>query len=221
MRTNTNKLIAWALLASITLVSSVSAATTIGTGSVEGSGALNVNIEWDENFGTGFASGAVNGLTINARIMPTLDMKITGSGVIDLGDLSSAMYKSGSVDIEVGTNAVNGASVTAKSMNSGLQNPNTVDILNNQTGDGIADSYTFGSTILAATDSSFSGIVQTPLTTTEINSAVPQVIYNSDRPQELSTAIDDFTFIVSAKPNAQSPAGKYSDTVVVTVTGTF
>lgn len=205
----------------MTLISSVSATTSIGTGSVVGSGALNVSMEWDENFGTGYASGSINGLTINAQILPTLDMKITGSGVIDLGNLSSALYKSGSVDIEVGTNAVNGASVTAKSMNSGLQNPNSSDILNNLTSDGIADSYTFSSTIVAATDSSFSGIIQTPLATTEVNNSTPQVIYNSDKPQDLSVGIDDFTFVVAAKPNAQSPAGRYNDTIVVTVTGTF
>ncbi len=44
-------------------------------------------------------------------------MVITGSGIIDLGIIDPSTYSSGSVNIEIGTNARNGASVTAKSTN--------------------------------------------------------------------------------------------------------
>lgn len=114
MHTNTRKLLSGALIAGMTLVSSAHAATNIGTGSVVGSGALSSSVVWDGNF-PGTATGTVNGLVVKAKIDPTLNMVITGSGVIDLGTLSSAAYSSGSVNIEVGTNAKNGASVTARS----------------------------------------------------------------------------------------------------------
>lgn len=83
-------------------------------------------------------------------------MAISGSGTIDLGDLSSASYTTGTVSIEIGTNAANGAAVTAKSTNGGLRNGTGSDYLNDLTADGVADSYTFSSTLNAVADSSFS-----------------------------------------------------------------
>ncbi|MBC7498669.1 hypothetical protein H7170_03445, partial [Candidatus Gracilibacteria bacterium] len=47
IQTNTNKLISGALLASVLLVSGVSAAT-IGTGSVVGSGGLTSSVVWND-----------------------------------------------------------------------------------------------------------------------------------------------------------------------------
>ena len=47
------------------------------------------------------------------------------------------------------------------------------------------------------------------------------VVYTSNKPQALSVGTDDITFSVSTKPDAQSPAGDYTDVVVVTVTGNF
>lgn len=81
-------------------------------------------------------------------------MAISGSGTIDLGDLSSASYTTGTVSIEIGTNAANGAAVTAKSTNGGLKNG--TDYLNDLTADGVVDSYTFSSTLNPVADSSFS-----------------------------------------------------------------
>ncbi len=221
MRTNTNKLISWALVASMTLISGVSAATIIGSGSVVGSGGLLSDVTWDDTF-PGTATGTVNGLTIKAQIQPTLSMVITGSWVIDLGSLSSAAYSSGSVDIEVGTNAVQGAVVTAKSTNGGLQNlSDSWQLLNSLTVDGSADSYRFSSAILAAMDSTITGFNQTAALNTEVNdTTTSHVLYTSNKPQALN-GTNDFTFTVSAQPNAQSPAGNYEDIVAVSVVGTF
>ncbi len=204
------------------LVSGVSAATNIGTGSVVGSGGLTSSVVWNDLF-PGTATGTINGLVIKAKIQPTLNMTITGSGIIDLGDLSAAGYSSGSVNIEIGTNAVNGASVTAKSTNGGLKN--TVDstqFINNLVADGSADSYKFGSAIVAATDSTVTGFVQTAALNTEVSdTTTSHTVYTSNKPQPLSGTTDDFSFTVSAQPNAQSAAGNYNDVVVVTVTGNF
>ena len=85
MHTNTNKLVAGALMASMTLISGVQAATNIGTGSVVGSGALDASVVWNDTYTTASATGTVAGLSIKAKIQPTLNMTISGSGVIDLG----------------------------------------------------------------------------------------------------------------------------------------
>lgn len=150
-------------------------------------------------------------------------MVITGSGVMDLGELSSADYSTGTVDIEVGTNAVNGASVTARSSNGGLQNTTSpTTFLNSLTADEVADSYRFTSAIDAVKDSSYASFAQTAALSTEVNdNTTNHVLYTSNKPQSLSATPDDFLFSVSTKPDAQSPAGDYTDVVVLTVTGNF
>ena len=71
-----------------------------------GSGALTTNINWNDAF-PGSASGTINGIVIRGRVLPVLNMTVSGSGVIDLGNLVSTAYTTGSVNIEIGTNAVN------------------------------------------------------------------------------------------------------------------
>jgi hypothetical protein len=219
MHTNTKKLLAGALAASMLLASSVSAATNIGTGSVVGSGALTSATVWNDTF-PGTATGVVNGLVVKARVLPSLNMVITGSGVIDLGNLTPAGYSSGSVNVEVGTNAANGASVTARSTNGGLKNGS--DFINDLTIDQVPDSYKYASAIVATGDSVFSTFSQAAALNVEVDStSVNNTLYTSNRPQALSPTTDDFSFTVSAKPNAQTPAGDYVDVVVITVTGNF
>lgn len=226
MQANTNKLLAGAIIAGITLAStSVFAASNIGTGSVVGSGGLTSNVVWDDAF-PGTATGTVNGIVVKAKVKPSLNMVITGSGVIDLGTVDPAAYSSGSVDIEIGTNAANGASVTAKSTNGGLQNSSDATQLISSTttvADPIAENYQFSSTIVGAPDSAFtSSFTQTPMAMVEVtNSTTAHPIYASNKPQALSVGTDDFNFKVAAKPDAQTPAGDYSDVVVLTVTGNF
>lgn len=225
MQTNTNKLLAGALVAGMVLASTgASYATEIGTGSVVGSGALTTNVVWDDNF-PGTATGTVNGIVVTATVKPSLNMVITGNGVIDLGVLDPTAYSSGSVAIEVGTNAINGASVTARSTNGGLQNTtDNTQYINDATtaNDPVADSYQFSSSILATADSAFGTFTQTAMSTVEVNnSTTPHPIYTSNKPQALSVGTDDFTFAVAAQPDAQTPAGEYNDIVVLTVTGNF
>lgn len=225
MQTNTNKLLAGALVAGMVLASTGAyAASNIGTGSVVGSGALTSNVVWDDNF-PGTATGVVNGIVVKAKVKPSLNMVITGSGVIDLGEIDPVAYSSGSVDIEVGTNAVNGASVTAKSTNGGLQNASdATQLINSATtvADPVADSYTYSSAIVGAADSAFGTFTQSAMASVEVNnSTTAHPIYTSNKPQALSVGTDDFSFTVAAKPDAQTPAGEYNDVVVLTVTGNF
>mgnify|MGYP001023354571 FL=1 len=204
----------------MTLISGVSAASIIGSGSVVGSGGLTSDVTWDDAF-PGTATGTVNGLTVRAKIQPELSMVITGSGVMDLGTLSSASYSTGTVSVEIGTNAVNGAVVTAKSTKGGLQNmSDSGQVLNSLNADGSVDSYRFTSAIQAITDSTITGFVQAASLDAEVNSTAENVLYTSNKPQALN-GTDDFTFSVSAKPNAQSPAGNYADVVALSVVGSF
>ncbi len=135
-------------------------ASQIGTGIVVDSGALTTPVNWNDTFSSPEASGSINGLVVTARVLPTLSMTISGSGMIDLGNLSSATISSGSVDIEIGTNALNGASVTARSTNGGLANiASGAHIINDLTTDNYADSYKFLSTA-NPTDSTAPGFSQ-------------------------------------------------------------
>ncbi len=220
MHTNTRRFLSGAIVAGMTLASTVHAAN-IGTGSVVGSGALSSAVVWDDTF-PGTATGIVNGLAVTARISPTLNMVITGSGLIDLGTLSSTAYSTGTVDIEVGTNAVNGASVTARSTKGGLQNVSNSGVyLNDLNADEVADSYRFTSVVGGADDSSYGSFSQVATLAAEVNdNTTSHVAYTSNKPQAL-TGTDDFSLYISARPDAQSPAGDYTDTVVVTVTGNF
>jgi hypothetical protein len=222
MHTNTRKFLSGALIAGLTLAATGASAANIGTGSVVGSGALTSSVVWNDTF-PGTATGVINGLIVKAKVRPSLNMVVTGSGIIDLGTVDPAAYSSGSVNIEVGTNAANGASVTAKSTNAGLQNvSDPTQFINSLTADGLADSYQYSSAAVAAHDSAFGTFTQGFMAATEVNNTTTaHPIYTSNKPQALSAGTDDFSFTVAAKPNAQTPAGDYSDVVVLTVTGNF
>lgn len=194
-------------------------ASVIGSGTVQGSGALTTNINWNDTF-PGTASGTINGIIVRGRILPTLSMVISGSGLIDLGNMSSVAASSGAVSIEIGTNASNGASVTAYSSSGGMVNTsNSGVVINSLVADGFADSYKFISA-LGTSDSTAPGFTQSGSVNTEISNTTPVTLYTSNKPQNL-TGVNDFTFTVSAQPNAQTAAGDYQDKVVVTVTGNF
>lgn len=224
MQTNTNKLLAGALVAGMVLASTSAYATTIGTGSVVGSGALTSNVDWNDTYTSNSATGTVNGIVVTAKVKPSLNMVITGSGVIDLGEVDPTAYSSGSVDIEVGTNAINGASVTARSTNGGLQNASdATQFINSATtvADPVADSYMYSSAIVGAVDSAFTTFTQSAMAAVEVDdNTTAHPIYTSSKPQALN-GTDDFSFTVAAQPDAQTPAGEYNDVVVLTVTGNF
>lgn len=203
----------------LTGIGSIAYASIIGSGTVQGSGALTTNINWNDVF-PGTASGTINGIIVRGRILPTLNMIVSGSGIIDLGNMSSTAASSGSVSIELGTNAANGASVTAYSASGGMVNTSDSGVvINSLSADGFADSYKFV-TALGTSDSTAPGFTQSGSLNQEISNTTPVTLYTSNKPQNL-TGVNDFTFTVSAQPNAQTAAGDYQDKVVLTVTGNF
>lgn len=223
MHSISKKLLSGALAAGMMISVSSYAATNIGTGSVVGSGALTSSVVWDDNF-PGSATGVVNGLVIKARVVPVLDMVISGSGEINLGTLTSAGYNSGSVSLEVGTNAVNGSAITIRSTNGGLQNISSASTyINNLTTDEVADSYRFTGVVNGTDDSSYAAFAQSSAITAGVevaNNTTNHILYSSNKPQKLDQ-VDDVTLTVSAKPDIETPAGNYRDVVVVTVSGQF
>ena len=195
-------------------------ASQIGTGTVVGSGGLTTSILWNDTLIWSSASGTINGIVVTARVLPTLNMTISGSGTMALGNLVSTSASTGSVQIEIGTNAVNGASVTATSTNGGLQNISSGAImLNSLSTDGFADSYKFISS-LGTADSTAPGFTQSGSVNTEVNNTTAVTLYTCNKQQPL-TAVDDFTFSITAQPNGQTPAGDYQDIVKITVSGNF
>jgi hypothetical protein len=140
------------------------------------------------------------------------------TGVIDLGDLSYTAYVTGSLDIEIGTNARNGVIVSVVSASGGLTNDDDNSFqVNNLVADGIAESYKFNSEINAVADSSVAGFASTANLDTEISSTASNVVYSTNK-EEADNGVDDFTFKISSKIDAQTPSGTYGDTISFTVT---
>ena len=198
----------------------VHAITQIGTGSVDGTITYDAPINWDDLF-PGSATGSVSGILINANVQPSLNMTIS-TWLINLGQLIWWVESTWSLDIEVGTNAINGLSITARSWSGGLTNTadNSVQI-NNLATDWVSESYKFKSSINAVTDSTVTGFTQTANLDIEINDTTTEhTIYTSNKEQAID-GINDMLFTVSTITDAQTQAGNYQDTVTFTVTGNF
>ncbi|MDD2907686.1 MAG: hypothetical protein PHH98_03520 [Candidatus Gracilibacteria bacterium] len=228
LKTKIKKAIAIASIAGMTATTlgtslgTTFAATVIGSGSVAGTGAFNSSVIWDDAF-PGFATGSVSGIKVKAKVLPTLNMTLSASEV-NLGTLVAGVPASGTIDIEVGTNAKDGVSITARSGSGGLTNlANNSVQMNNLSTDGIAESYTFASNANAI-DSTVAGFVNTTgnLASTEVNNnSTEHVIYTTNKPEKLDFAVQDLTFTVAATADAQTQAGDYEDTITFTVTGKF
>lgn len=204
---------------SATTLAGAYAATKIGDATVTGNSALNQDIMWDDNM-PGTATGTVSGIKVTARILPTLNMSISADEIA-LGDLTPDVESSGSVNLEIGTNAVNGVKITARSGSGGLTNTSDNNIqLNDKTDDGNAESYKFSST--HTVDSTVTGFVSDgDLSATEVDdNTTEHQIYHTNKP-EITDGANDVTFTVATKANAQSTAGNYEDNITFTVVGNF
>lgn len=198
------------------------AATQIGTGSVTGTSAFDTAIMWDGTYTANSASGSVSNVIVTATVLPVLNMVIS-TGAIDLGTLTAWTTSTGSLGIEVGTNAANGVTITARSGSGGLTNTsdNTIQI-NDLTTDWVADSYTFAATA-GTHDSTVSGYTQSSdYAAVEVDSnATENTIYSTNKPEQDDATNADVTFEVAATPNIQTSAWDYQDNITFTVTGNF
>ena len=219
--TKIQKVLALGALTGLVIMNTSSVfAVQIGTGSVVGNSSFDAVVNWDGNF-PGTASGQVQNVLIKAKVQPSLNMSIS-TGTIDLGTLTAGNAASGSLFLEIGTNAKSGVSITARSQSGGLTNTadNAIQI-NNLTTDGVAETYTWASTANGTDDSSYTAFSASGLGSTEINSNVTEhTVYTSNKPQA-ANLVDDVEFSVSATAAAETAAGDYEDRVTFTVTGNF
>jgi len=201
-------------------LSTTYAATQIGTGSITDSGSSSTAIMWDDLF-PGTASGEVSGIIVKARVLPTLTMEVS-TGTIDLGNLVANVASTGSLFIEIGTNAKSWVTVTARSGSGWLTKTDDSSIkINSGTLDWVSESYKFFSTLNDTDDSSDPSFTGSKLIPTEVNSnIIENTVYTTNKP-ESKTGIDDVTFSVSAETTAETPAWNYQDTITFTVTGNF
>ncbi len=224
LQTKIKKVFAVTALSAIAMTGAAdTSATQIGTGSVTGSGAFDTSIDWNDVFGPGSsASGSVTDIRIHATVLPTLNMEISAEE-IDLGNLVPGVTSTGELDLEIGTNAVSGVSITARSQNAGLTNLlNPAIQINDLTADDVAESYTWASAPTATDDSSFTAFAATGLATaTEINDDTTEhTVYSTNNP-EATNLVDDVKFNVETTISAETPAGEYEDFVTFTVTANF
>ena len=177
---------------------------------------------------TGFTAsstttGAVSsGVVVTANVQPTLTMDLN-SATIALGQLTSAGYSSGTINVEVGTNAANGVTVTADSANGGLTaSGHTIQ----NGGIGLED-YRFSSAYNAAASLEESGTPNRSSAATPVNNPVTLqagtfLVYSNNKPERVETTAADAVFKVEARADDITPANdNYSDTITFTVTGSY
>lgn len=196
------------------------AATQIGTGSVSATTAFDAAIMWNDTYTAASASGSVSDIIVTATVLPTLNMTVS-TGAIDLGTLVASVESNGSLGIEIGTNAANGVTITARSGSGGLTNTsdNSVQI-NDLNADG--ESYTFAATA-GAHDSGIAGFVQSSdVAAIEVNdNSTEHVIYSTNKGEKDDAINADVAFTVAATATAETEAGSYEDKITFTVTGNF
>lgn len=209
--------VAWITAITMTNFANVFAATNIGTAGVQGQPTFDSNVVWDDNF-PGTATGTVTGVQVTASVLPTLNMTLSDS-VIALGNITPGTAKNGTLDIEVGTNAANGVTITARSANGGLVKTDDPTIFINSTN---GDNYTYASTANAI-DSTIGTFTSTgDLTATEVtDNTTEHKIYETNKPELDDNAAADVTFTVEVDVDAETPAGDYTDEITFTVTGNF
>jgi hypothetical protein len=168
----------------------------------------------DGNDGTGSTSVAVT-----ASVAPILSLDVS-TGALALGALTSAGYSSQSLDIELATNAIGGATVTAASVNGALVGSGTNHQLNDVDATLTGQSYRIGSVADAGTADLRTGSVRTDLALEEIINTTAKNIYVVNGP-ERADGTADAVVTVQAKADDATPADSYSDSIVITVTAQF
>ena len=182
------------------------AATNVGTGSVTGSAALDQAIVWDDTFGTaGNATATVTGIKVTATVAPTLNVSFS-TDEIALGVLASGVESTGTMNIEVGTNAADGVKITARSTEGGLKHTSNGSLINTDDADG--ESYKFSSTVaddsIIVTGVNKSGLA-TAVEINTANKATEQTIYLTEK-AEMTEGTDDVVMTVAATTVATTAA---------------
>ena len=169
----------------------------------------------DGNDGTGSTAVAVT-----ASVAPILSLDVS-TGSLALGALTSAGYSSQNLNLELATNAIGGATVTAVSANGGLKGtPASGNHLLNSTDMSLPDqSYMIGSVAGVDTDLR-TGSDRAGLAIEEITSSAAKILYTVDGP-ERAGGTADAVVTVQAQADDATPADAYTDSITLTVTAAF
>lgn len=174
-----------------------------------------VDIAFD---GTVSASGST-GVTVSATVAPILTFDVS-TVALNLGALTSAGYSTGTLNIEVATNANGGATVTAASTNGGLKGNVTGHYINTNDATLAGQSYQIGSVATANTADLRTGSTRSDLALEEITNTTAKQIYDVTGP-ERADGTADAVVTVLAKSDDATPADAYEDVITLTVTSPF
>lgn len=197
------------------------AASQIGTWSIVWDSGSDTSIIWDDNL-PWTATGVLNWVIVTAKVLPTLNMEIS-TWSIDLWTLIPWITFSGSVEIEVWTNASNWVTITARSWSWWLTNLNDNSIqINNLNTDWVTESYSFESFSLLKDSTIPTFTSNWDLVKSEVNNtSTEHVIYNTDNPERIDATNADLIFNVATITDTQTMAGDYKDNITFTVTWNF
>lgn len=161
-------------------------------------------------------------LTVTGIVLPVLQFALEATSK-DFWVLTTS-YTGVTTGVEVGTNAVNWVTVTAKSVSGGLASTTASHTIGLTGNDALYsnESYQFQSVV--GTTDSVSGATIAGIAYTTVNTAGQSVtVYTADKPQNFDTAGDyDTDFGAQIRIAASTPAATdYSDTIIFTATGNF
>lgn len=178
-----------------------------------------VTITFDGGDGTdGTGSTAV---AVTASVAPILSLDVS-TGSLALGALTSAGYSSQNLNLELATNAIGGATVTAVSANGGLKGTaaSGFHIINDVDATLSGQSYMIGSVADAGIADLRTGSDRAGLAIEEITSSAAKILYTVDGP-ERADGTADAVVTVQAQADAATPADSYTDSITLTVTAAF
>jgi len=221
INTKIKKIVAAAALATMlaTTINGASA-TDIGTGTVTGNSALDQTIVWDDTFGiAGNAEAIVTGIKVTATVAPTMNVSFSADEIA-LGLLTPGQESTGTLNIEVWTNASAGTLITLRSANGWLKHTQNWELINSDENDD--ESYRFEGTAVLDTVT-VTGITKTGLSNVDVNTdniTTEHQLYLSNK-AEIAENNDDIVLTVGAKAIATTSAWDYDDTLTFTITGNF
>ncbi len=163
-----------------------------------------------------------NRIVVTATVQPVLKFAIE-DWVTDFGVLSTSLSTI-TRWIEVGTNAVNGVTVTAQTVNGWLKSTtasgHTIWL---NTNDDLYSSETYSFTSVLWTADSASWATINGLVITDIVAADDVfTVYSANKPQDFNTSDYDTDFVISTNIAASTPsASDYTDIIIFTATADF
>jgi hypothetical protein len=163
-----------------------------------------------------------NELTVTGAVLPVLKFAIEDADRAMWFGILTSTYTWVTTGLEVGTNAVNWLTITAKSTNWGLNSSNASHTIGLSGNDALYsdENYQFKTVTWAHDSVSDATITKIDFTTVNDTSAI--TVYTADKPQNFNITNYDVDFTAQIKIAESTPAATdYTDNIIFTVTGNF